>query len=183
MAVQSLMNLVGAQWWNPRVLLVGEGVLVITATVCLAINAVSDWPAAGIATLLVSQIVIAFVWHSKPEEKSYVSLNTDEYQYDTNKKPKKPLCSVGKVMLYILGSLFFLLLALVCMQPIFETVTKPLAFPNERYVTVKTAAGYSVNIRTVCMGPGFTNKSEPVTTPRFLLEVGGGSAAVDLYAI
>jgi pimeloyl-ACP methyl ester carboxylesterase len=33
------------------------------------------------------------------------------------------------------------------------------------------------------MGPGFTNKNEPVTTPRFLLEVGGGSAAVDLYAI
>lgn len=67
MAVQSLMNLVGAQWWNPRTLLVVESVLVITATVCLAINAVSDWPAAGIATLLLTQIVIAVVWHSKPE--------------------------------------------------------------------------------------------------------------------
>lgn len=109
------MNLLGGQWCNPRLLLVVEGVLVITATVCLAVNAVSDWPAAGIATLLMSQIVIAIVWHSKPEVKSYVSLNTDEYIHDTNKKPKKPKCSVGKVLLYILGSLYFLLLALVCM--------------------------------------------------------------------
>jgi hypothetical protein len=52
--VQSLMNLVGAQWWNPRIMLVVEGVLVITATVCLAANAVSDWPAAGMAALLMS---------------------------------------------------------------------------------------------------------------------------------
>lgn len=58
-----------------------------------------------------------------------------------------------------------------------------MSFPNERYVTVKTAAGYSVKIRTVCMGPGFTDKNLNVTSPRFLLEVGGGSAAVDLYAI
>lgn len=85
--------------------------------------------------------------------------------------------------MYILGSLYFLLLALVCMQPIFEAVTKPLALSHESYVTVKTSAGYSVKIRTICMGPGFTNKNVPVSTPRFLLEVGGGSAAVDLYAI
>ena len=64
MAVQSLINLVGAQWWNPKIMLVVEGVLVIFAMVCLSINAVSDWPAAGIASLLISQIVIAMVWHS-----------------------------------------------------------------------------------------------------------------------
>lgn len=54
LAVQSLMNLVDAQWWNPKIMLVVEVVLVIFAMVCLAVNAVSDWPAAGIASLLIS---------------------------------------------------------------------------------------------------------------------------------
>jgi pimeloyl-ACP methyl ester carboxylesterase len=33
------------------------------------------------------------------------------------------------------------------------------------------------------MGPGYTNTSLPKTSPSFLLEVGGGSSAVDLTAV
>ena len=33
------------------------------------------------------------------------------------------------------------------------------------------------------MGPGYTDLTKPMTSPSFILEVGGGSAAVDLIAI
>ena len=33
------------------------------------------------------------------------------------------------------------------------------------------------------MGPGFTDLEKPMSSPSFILEVGGGSSAVDLTAI
>lgn len=62
-------------------------------------------------------------------------------------------------------------------------MAKPGSLPYEYYVSVTASDGYTVKIRAVCMGPGFTNKDLPKTSPSFLLEVGGGSSAVDLLAL
>jgi len=43
--------------------------------------------------------------------------------------------------------------------------------------------GDEITIRTYCRGPSYDNKTENATNPAILLEVGGGSAAVDLIGI
>ena len=43
--------------------------------------------------------------------------------------------------------------------------------------------GDQITIRTYCRGPSYDKKTENATNPAILLEVGGGSAAVDLIGI
>jgi hypothetical protein len=45
LALHSLMNLIGKETWQHRVMLVIEGLLLLTAAVCLMVNAVADWVA------------------------------------------------------------------------------------------------------------------------------------------
>jgi hypothetical protein len=107
-------------------------------------------------------------------------LNQDQGDFE-NTEIKK--CTSLRVVLYVLGALYFIILTLVCQQPCFEAMTKPGAQPFERYVTVEGFDGFKVNLRTVCMGPGFNDTKLEKTSPSFLLEVGGGASAIDLAYI
>jgi len=53
---------------------------------------------------------------------------------------------------------------------------EPAAIIGERFVTIKSQ-GHDIKIRTYCTGP-----SVP-TTPAILFEVGGGSSAIDVFAL
>lgn len=68
-------------------------------------------------------------------------------------------------------------------QPAYERITTPIAVPGERFVKVTDASGRSISMRTQCMGPGYTNSSLNVTDTVVLIEVGGGSSAIDMIGI
>jgi hypothetical protein len=57
----------------------------------------------------------------------------------------------------------------------------PGALDGEKFVTV-TLNGNDLSIRTYCKGPSYDNNKAP-TSPSILLEVGGGSAGIDLIGI
>lgn len=68
------------------------------------------------------------------------------------------------------------------LQPIYERVKTPNAVTGESFVKVIDSAWRQISIRTQCMGPSFTD-SGPMTDTVVLLEVGGGSAGIDLIGI
>ena len=73
-------------------------------------------------------------------------------------------------------TIFNLALILTCIQPFYEFYMEPAAIIGERFVTIKSQ-GHDIKIRTYCTGP-----SVP-TTPAILFEVGGGSSAIDVFAL
>ena len=63
LAILSLMNLIGKQTWQPRAILVIEGLLLLMAAVCLMVNAVADWVAFLSCLVILGQVVISIVWY------------------------------------------------------------------------------------------------------------------------
>jgi len=87
------------------------------------------------------------------------------------------------VLFWILYALLFLMTFLLCLQPMYEAINKPGVMNGEKYLTVVDPQGYSLSIRVYCTGPFYDNDTLKITSPAILLEVGGGSSAVDLIGL
>lgn len=87
------------------------------------------------------------------------------------------------VFFWIVLVLLFLINVFTMLQPLYERVTTPGVLPGEEYVKVIDSSGRKVTIRTQCMGPGFADLTEPMTDTIVILEVGGGSAGINMIGI